>query len=181
MPAPSARADANNLFGDARAAITHLAALDYPFFAIEEPVRAGDFAGMREIARALDTNIILDESIRRTTDLEVLRADAARWIANVRISKMGGVARSRVFVDRAKEIGVRIVVGAHVGETSILTRCGLLIAQHAGGRLVAQEGAFGTHLLERDAVTPCIMFKSGGRLLVQDYAPLGNGLGLKPC
>jgi hypothetical protein len=39
--------------------------LAFPFRAIEEPLRPGDYEGMRRVASALDTRIILDESLVR--------------------------------------------------------------------------------------------------------------------
>jgi L-alanine-DL-glutamate epimerase-like enolase superfamily enzyme len=36
--------------------------LEFPFFAIEEPLEPADHDGLREIARTLGTKIILDES-----------------------------------------------------------------------------------------------------------------------
>ena len=72
-----------------------------------------------------------------------------------------------------------IIIGAHVGETSVLTRASLTLARAAGTALVAQEGAFGTHLLTRDVADPPLMFGAGG---VIDVAQLGlaqrPGLGL---
>ena len=71
--APQAvRADANNLWADAAAAIGDLKALGFPFSAVEEPLRAGDYAGMRQIASALDTKIILDESLLRQDQLALM-------------------------------------------------------------------------------------------------------------
>jgi hypothetical protein len=49
-----------------------------------------------------------------------------------------------------------------VGETSILTRAALTVANCAQDILIAQEGAFGTHLLTRDITDPPIMFGEGG-------------------
>jgi L-Ala-D/L-Glu epimerase / N-acetyl-D-glutamate racemase len=175
----SVRADANNLFGDARTAIAHLSSLDFPFRAIEEPLKVGDYDGMREMARALQASIILDESALREEQLTALQEDAQHWIVNLRISKMGGMARSVQVARKAKQLGLRVIVGAHVGETSVLTRAGLSIADLARDILVAQEGAFGTHLLERDPVTPSLMFGPGGVLDLAPYRPLGNGLGLE--
>lgn len=57
-----------------------------------------------------------------------------------------------------------LIVGAHVGETSVLTRAALTVARAARDILVAQEGAFGTHLLLRDVVNPPVMFGPGGML-----------------
>jgi L-alanine-DL-glutamate epimerase-like enolase superfamily enzyme len=174
----SVRADANNLWRDPAAAIAHLGALDFPFFAIEEPLGAGDHPGMREIAAARGARIVLDESALREEQLIPLGPDAERWIVNVRISKMGGLLRSIRVVARARELGLRVIVGAHVGESSVLTRAALCIAEGARDVLVAQEGAFGTHLIERDPVTPCWMFGAGGRLDVASL-PAGPGLGLE--
>jgi L-alanine-DL-glutamate epimerase-like enolase superfamily enzyme len=174
VPAQAVRADANNLWSDADTAIGHLRALDFPFLALEEPLRAGDYEGMRRIALALDTSIILDESLLRTGQFDRLVDPADRWIANVRVSKMGGLLRSLELAGEARRRGLRVIVGAHVGETSLLTRAGLTVANGSRGVLVAQEGAFGTHLLTCDVVEPPLMFGPGGILDA-------DGLGIGPA
>ena len=69
----------------------------------------------------------------------------------------------------------------HVSETSLLTRAALTVAQAAGPALVAQEGAFGTRLLERDLCDPPLMFGTGGVLDVARYPFLREpGIGFKP-
>ena len=158
------RADANNLWPDAASAIDHLGALDFPFRAIEEPLAARDLAGMRAISQALGSPIVLDESAARLADLEGLAADPGRWIVNLRVSKMGGLVRSARLAARARALGLRLVIGAHVGETSVLTRAGLAIAAASRDIVLWQEGAFGTHLLERDPVTPSLRFGEAGLL-----------------
>ncbi|HET7729658.1 MAG TPA: enolase C-terminal domain-like protein [Usitatibacter sp.] len=175
--APAVRADASNLFADADAAIEHLRALRYPFAAVVEPVRAGDMEGMRRIARELGTRIVLDESLARADQLEGLRDHAALWIGNLRVSKMGGLLRSVSFTREAQRIGLELIVGADFGETSLLTRVGMTIADLAGRSLYAQEGAFGTHLLERDVVEKPLMFgREGKLLLLHGFAPRGLGM-----
>jgi L-Ala-D/L-Glu epimerase / N-acetyl-D-glutamate racemase len=170
IPPQSVRADANNLWSDFEAAATALGALGFPFFALEEPLKAGDVNGMRRLAMRLKTRIILDESALRTEQLSRLVQDPAHWIVNVRVSKMGGLLRSLEVLREARRLGVHVVVGAHVGETSVLTRAALVVAASAGELLLAQEGAFGTHLLESDVVERPIMFGPGGML---DAAALG--------
>jgi L-Ala-D/L-Glu epimerase len=181
--APSAvRADANNLWRDAKACASDLQSLRYPFMALEEPLQAGDFTGLAAVASMLGTRIILDESVARTAQLEQIPPMPGRWIVNCRVSKMGGLVRSRQLLDAAKARGLGIVIGAHVGETSVLTRAGLTLAGAAGAagaELIAQEGAFGTHLLTRDVANPPLMFGPGGVIdIAQVGLALRPGLGL---
>ena len=174
------RADANNLWPAADEAIDALARLDYPFFAIEEPIGKDQHAELSRIARALNCAVILDESFCRVQQLSLLCDPAAQWLINIRVSKMGGLIRSLRVLEaaRAREIGV--IVGAQVGETSLLTRAALTVACAAGNALVAQEGAFGTFLLERDVCDPPLMFGAGGVLDASAYPMLANpGLGVR--
>ena len=180
VPPESARADANNLFTDADAAAAYLSALGYPFFALEEPLRAGDYDGMRRLAKAIDARIILDESATRRGQLAALREDPHRWIVNLRVSKMGGLLRSLALVEAVRGAGLLVIVGAHVGETSVLSRAALTVAEAARDILVAQEGAFGTHLLERDVAQPPLMFGAGGRLVPEGLDGPGLGLAITP-
>jgi L-alanine-DL-glutamate epimerase-like enolase superfamily enzyme len=173
----SVRADANNLWSNADEAIRALAALDYAFWALEEPLQAGDVPGMVRIASELGTSIILDESLLRADQLSLFATSPTSWIANLRISKMGGLIRSLQVLERIRDAGLRVIVGAHVGETSLLTRAALTAANAARDILVAQEGAFGTHLLEHDVVDPPIMFGARGKLDAQAL-PAGPGFGI---
>ncbi len=177
--APAAvRADANNLWADADAAIDALRALDYPFFAIEEPLRAGDHPGMLRLAQVLDTRIILDESLLRPSQIGELGELMDCCIANLRVSKMGGLLRSLDLLDALRRRGIPVIVGAHVGESSVLTRAALSVAATAGELLLAQEGAFGTHLLQHDVADPPLMFGAGGVLSVAAAGLTGGGWGL---
>lgn len=173
------RVDANNLWSDADACIEHLKRLDYPFMAIEEPLSVNDLDGFARIAAALDAPIVIDESGLRGEQLDQLPRPFDGWILNCRVSKMGGLMRSLATVERARALGIGVVVGAHVGETSILTRAALAVAVQAGNALIAQEGAFGTKLLRRDLVSPVLMFGRRAELdiaKVLDPAAHGSGL-----
>ena len=173
------RADANNLWRSADHAISELSSLGFPFFALEEPLRAGDYEGLERVAETLATKIILDESLLRSAQLEQVAGFAERCIVNLRVSKMGGLLRSLELVREIRRHGIGIIVGAHVGETSVLTRAALTVAQSARDGLVAQEGAFGTHLLEHDVTAAPIMFGAGGVLEVGSAAFTARpGLGL---
>jgi L-alanine-DL-glutamate epimerase-like enolase superfamily enzyme len=172
------RADANNLWPAADEAIAALSGLQYPLFAIEEPIASNRHAELPRIARALSCRIVVDESLVRREQLALLDEPASQWIINVRVSKLGGLIRSLRVVNDARALGMGVIVGAQVGETSLLTRAGLTVADAAGDALVAQEGAFGTFLLERDLCDPPLMFGAGGILDISDHPTLAaDGLG----
>jgi L-alanine-DL-glutamate epimerase-like enolase superfamily enzyme len=179
VEACAVRADANNLWRDAHTAAAHLEELQFDFLALEEPLARDDYTGLAELAQRLKTTVILDESCLRVQQLDRIAECGGRWMLNVRVSKMGGLIRSLDMLKAARERGLRVIVGAHVGETSVLTRAALTVAASARDILVAQEGAFGTHLLSADVAAPPLMFGLGGIMDVADIGVASKpGLGL---
>lgn len=172
------RLDANNLWADVNECIAHLNALGGGVYAVEEPLTAGDLAGFERVSEECGVRIVLDESLLRASQLDAL-SDPERWIVNVRVSKMGGIGRSLEVVERAVSLGMGVVVGAQVGETSILTRAGLTVMQAARPVLAASEGAFGTHLLREDLTAGSLMFGDGGVLTIPDAGAPGLGLAVR--
>jgi L-alanine-DL-glutamate epimerase-like enolase superfamily enzyme len=180
------RLDANNLWACPAEAARYLERLGRTFFAVEEPLRpASRYRALAELAAALRVRVILDESCLRAEQLAALTPRAngpsgegpAPWIVNVRVSKMGGLLRSLRAVEVARGHGLPVVVGAQVGETSLLTRAALTVASQARDILMAQEGAFGTLLLSADVCDEPLMFGPAG-LLEWPTAP-GPGFGLR--
>ena len=164
------RLDANNLWHDANEAIDYIEKLSHPFFAIEEPLQTGDYDGCKKISQTLKIPIILDESFTRIGQFESIHASPENWIVNLRISKMGGLLRSLAIAEQAQRLQIPIIIGAQVGETSILTRAALTVANAYREILLGQEGAFGTHLLEHDFTEPSIMFGKKGLLSATPYS-----------
>jgi len=129
--------------------------------------RATDWRGNNNIAESIFGQLALEQHPIPT------------WIVNLRVSKMGGLLRSLRLLRSIRERGVGLIVGAHVGETSILTRAALTVANCARDILVAQEGAFGTHLLNIDVADPPLMFGVGGVIDIDKLGTAGiSGLGL---
>ena len=146
-------------------------------WAVEEPISSRDWQGLADVGAQTGMTIILDESVTRQDDLAAL-VSGATYILNARVSKQGGLLRTLAIIRAARERGMKIIVGAQVGETSILARAGIVAARAAAADLVAFEGAFGTRLLVRDAVTPSIGFGYRGRVRLDQCG--GAGLGLTP-
>ncbi len=158
------RFDANNHWASAGDAIHYLKQLNGSFFAVEEPITANRYEDLKIIYRELGKKIILDESFLKLEDFWNIQEDTHPWIINLRVSKMGGILRSLAIAAKASELGIPIIIGAQVGETSILTRAAITVANAHRKILIAQEGAYGTHLLSYDAVDPSISFGAGGVL-----------------
>ena len=164
LVADSVRVDANNLWDSPEEASAHIEAMGQPLLGIEEPLAANRVDGFLEIAETTNSRIILDESLLRAEQVADLPGRPDRWILNCRISKSGGLLRSLELIDAARSAGLGVIVGAHVGETSLLTRAALTAAVAAGPSLLAQEGAFGTNLLTSDLCAQPLMFGPGGLL-----------------
>lgn len=169
------RLDANNLWHNTIDALPPLTALAQHAWAIEEPIAPRDWEGLRRIHHDTGLAIILDESFTRLHDLQAAPADTA-IVPNLRVSKLGGLLRS---LDCLRETTGPVIVGAQVGETSVLARAGLVLAQAAGHRLCGYEGAYGRLLLRHDVVRPCIGFGRHGAVSPAPWSRL-PGAGLTP-
>ncbi len=161
-PSMRLRVDANNLFDDADACAQHLDDVDSDIWAIEEPLRPDDVNGQNRLAALTGARIILDESAVRPADLRKLEGD--HWIVNLRISKLGGLLRSLEMLKTARANGYGVIIGSHVGETSLLARCALLLASACEDCLVTTECGYSAYLLQRDIGSPKICFNRRGIL-----------------
>jgi L-alanine-DL-glutamate epimerase-like enolase superfamily enzyme len=152
------RLDANNMWSGAAQAIPALQPLAAHAWAVEEPIGVRDWEGLGAIAAQTGLRIILDESMLCRADLD---AASAGSIANLRVSKLGGLLRALDCLNHARG---EVIVGAQVGETSILARAGLVLAKAAGARLAGYEGGYAPHLLAHDAVRPSLGFGRAGEV-----------------
>jgi L-alanine-DL-glutamate epimerase-like enolase superfamily enzyme len=169
------RLDANNRWESAEEACEALAELRGAAWAVEEPLAARDFAGLAAVGERTRMKIVLDESATRVDDLAHVEA-GPHYILNARVSKHGGLLRTIAMMRAAQRRGFAVIVGAQVGETSILARAALVAARAAGNALIGFEGAYGLRLLERDATTVSLGFGFGGRVTAAAIGPLGSGL-----
>lgn len=165
------RFDANNLWKHKTDdAIKYIKTLGGGFFAVEEPVTAKDATANSRFSSETDLPVILDESLCTFDDFNLYRTLPGQYIANIKVSRVGGLIRAMKLIDAAKKEGWQIIIGCHVGETSLLTRAGLVAAAYAGDNLISQEGAFGDYLIEHEPAEPMLKFGRDGILdLNQTY------------
>ena len=160
------RLDANNLWKDrCDEAIEYTMMLGTGrAFAMEEPVRAKNAKDISKFSVATGLPVILDESLCTLDDLSLYKNIAGEFIANIKISKVGGLIRALKMIEELKKLGWPVIIGCHVGETSLLTRAALVVSGAAGDSLIAHEGAFGDYLVEREPASPMLKFGREGLL-----------------
>jgi len=92
--------------------------------AVEQPLAKDDIEGLKKLKEATGIPIIVDESICSLSDAIKLIEREACDILNIKISKCGGLLRSRRIAQFAKSQNILCQLGAHVGETEILREAG---------------------------------------------------------
>jgi L-alanine-DL-glutamate epimerase-like enolase superfamily enzyme len=173
------RLDANNLWSEAEAALAGLAGASSSAWAVEEPLRPRDWPGLARVGRETGLAIILDESFAGPADLDRLEPGPS-YLVNLRLSHLGGLLRTLRAVRAAQSRGLDLVLGSHVGETSILARAGLAAAAAMGSSLAGYEGAYGTWLLKRDPASPSLTFGADGRVAPgREWRSDASGWGLE--
>jgi L-Ala-D/L-Glu epimerase len=165
------RADANGAWSAAQA-IEQLQRLKkFSLQVIEQPVAAADIDGMKRVRAESGVPVMADESLITLDQARQLIDRGACDYFNIRLSKNAGIAGSLAIAKLAAAAGIKIQVGAQVGETGILSAAGRTFAAHLPALQFA-EGSFGTWLLTEDVTLESVAFGWGGR------APLLKSRGL---
>jgi L-alanine-DL-glutamate epimerase-like enolase superfamily enzyme len=156
------RADANGAWSPDEA-IEQLRRLDkFQLRAIEQPVRADDLIGMKRVRDDSGVPVMADESLVTAEQAGRLIELGACDLFNIRMSKCGGISGSLAIAKLAHDAGVKIQIGAQVGETGILSSAGRTLAAHVPA-LAFAEGSFGNWLLAEDITFENVAFGYGGR------------------
>lgn len=134
--------DANEGWNDDNIVANLAFAAEHGIALIEQPLPAGHDSILRHIAHPVP--ICADESVHEAKDLEALVGlyDAV----NIKLDKSGGLTAALVLRDRARELGLGVMVGCMVG-TSLAMAPAVLLAQDAD--FVDLDGPL---LLARDRV-----------------------------
>jgi L-Ala-D/L-Glu epimerase len=139
--------------------------------AVEQPVAAGDIAGLQRLTAACPELIVVDESLRTVAEAEALVEAKACDAFNIRVSKCGGLLASMRIAEIAADAGLPVIVGAQVGESGILSAAGRHLAACVAPRYV--EGSAGRLLLREDIVAERVLPGRGGRARPHAGAGLG--------
>ena len=100
---------------EAPASIERIAQFGVEF--VEQPVAPDDIEGLRFVREHSVLPIVADEAAVRLADVDRL-AGACDGI-NVKLQKCGGIAEARAMIERAHELGLKVMLGCRAAETSV--------------------------------------------------------------
>jgi L-alanine-DL-glutamate epimerase-like enolase superfamily enzyme len=111
------RVDANAGWS-AEEAVARLREIEqYGLEMVEQPAARHDIAGMGFVQAHTDLPVVADESVQTLADVEALAAAGVRGI-NLKLQKVGGLGPGLRILRRARELGLRILLGCMI-ETSL--------------------------------------------------------------
>jgi len=143
------RLDANAAWSTAEAIEVLRALDDCDIELVEQPVAPGDAAALRRVREAVAVPIFADESCVVPPDVETL-AGVVDGV-NIKLSKCGGLARAARMVARARELGLRVMIGCFIESSVSIGAAAHLspladVADLDGNLLLAEEPFEGVSL-----------------------------------
>lgn len=122
LVAVAAAAPGVDLIVDPNEAWTATAALNVlenlhgvPIVALEQPLRAQDRHGARELRSRTDIPVIADESVANPADLD--RLDGMADAVNIKLPKCGGIYQARHLAAQARDRGLDVMLGCLVSSS----------------------------------------------------------------
>ncbi len=133
----------------------------YRVVSYEQPLPADDWTGLQQLTGEVEPDIMVDESLCTVAQAEELASNRICNAFNIRISKAGGILPAMEMLKIARQHGLRIQMGAQVGETGILTAAGRFFAC-LNDPLENYEGAANFFLLKQDLTHEDLTARFGG-------------------
>lgn len=174
-PAVELRADANGAWSPKEALEALEACRRVGLTCLEQPVAPEDWGELAALLpKPSPVALMADESLRTEDDLRGLLATGSLGGVSLRVAKMGGLLEAGRIGRAAVEAGLEVLVGCHVGESSVLSAAGRQLAA-----LVPEarwyEGSFDKWLLRANVAREPLGFGLRGRAEIR----LRPGLGLE--
>lgn len=171
------RVDANCAWTEAQALKANQAFKPFRVASYEQPCPAKEWQTLKNLTEAFSEDIVVDESLCTLQEAADLARDGVCNAFNIRISKVGGFLAAQSMIDIAQKAGLRIHLGAQVGESGILSSAQRIFASMQEP-LENYEGSANTFLLNKDLCRENLNAGLGGWGDFQ-YAGARNGLGLR--
>ncbi len=171
-PGPRLRLDANAAWDVATATAIIGAAERYGLDLVEQPVAAGDLAGMAAVRAAVRTPIAADEAVGGPAQARRVIAAGAADVLVLKPMMAGGLRRGRAIIALAQAAGMQTIV-----TTTIDSGVGVAAALHLAATLPAPPPACGLAtgtLLAGDLLVQPVIIRNGAIRL-----PVQPGLGVR--
>ncbi len=118
------RIDANQAYGTVDKAAAALKKLEkYDVAIVEQPLKVDDLEGSKKLRKLVRPKIMLDESLRRPSDVELIAERQAADIINFHPSKLGCLTTTREALEKTLHLGLEYMIGS-----AVMT--GLGVAEH---------------------------------------------------
>ena len=166
------RVDANAAFTAATAIKFIKSAKPIHLSAIEQPVSKNDLVGLKDVSAHSDIPVIADESMYTSKGPFYLIDNDICHGLNIRLSSCGGFRKAYQIYQRARLKQMTIVLGAHVGETAILSFAGRNLAMICEDAKYV-EGSFSKYVIQEDLVEEDVSFGSAGMVPLVNRSGLG--------
>lgn len=148
----------------------------YGVASYEQPVPPTELAQLQRITANLPEQVLVDESLCTIEQAEMLAAEKICSAFNVRISKVGGFLAARRIVEIAKQHGLKIHLGAQVGESGILSAAARSFAL-VNAPFENYEGSMNSFLLKNDLTSENLTVAPGGYGSLSYSRKQPNGFG----
>lgn len=107
------RIDANAAWSPETAVSRLQKLLPYNLELIEQPTPVDDIAGMGYVQKHVNVPVVADESVQTLANVEALAQAGVQGI-NLKLMKVGGLAKGLQMLQRARELGMKIMLGCMV-------------------------------------------------------------------
>ncbi|TCJ03690.1 dipeptide epimerase [Cytobacillus praedii] len=152
-------------------AIRKMESLDLNIELVEQPVKAWDIEGLKQVTDNVDTQIMADESVFTPKQaFDVIKSKSADLI-NIKLMKSGGIYQAQIINQLAEVCGMECMVGS-----MIETRIGISAAAHfaASKKNITRFDFDAPLMLAREVIEGGIKY-SGRRITL----PKEPGLGIR--
>ncbi|MEI5681481.1 MULTISPECIES: mandelate racemase/muconate lactonizing enzyme family protein [unclassified Mesorhizobium] len=123
---------------------------------VEQPIAAGNWAALSELADKSAIPLMLDESVAGQSDVDAIIAANGRLWAHLKLVKMGGIAPTMKAATRLREAGIPFMIG-QMNEGGLATAAALHVACAAQPKFAELYGADG---IENDPA-PGLAYENG--------------------
>jgi L-alanine-DL-glutamate epimerase-like enolase superfamily enzyme len=161
------RVDANCAW-DARETIENAAALkELGVEFIEQPLPADDWKGMEVVAHHCELPVMADESCQQEGDVE--RCALHFNGINIKLTKCGGLTSARRMIQKARDLGLKVMVGCMTESSVGISAIAQLLPQLD---YVDMDGA----MLLKEDIASGVRIEEGGKVLFPETG--GSGVTL---